>query len=315
MWGDINLPDNQVPQSHGPLPTNRNQEEVFQPVNHPGRRHPDRRRNLYSMPGQTRDSSNQAEEEQREREEREQQQRREREEAERQEEERWRREQARHEQTRQDQARQEQAQQEQAQQEAEELRQREEQARCEEERRRQREEQEQRREEEERRRRDAEQQQEEAARKEREREEAEQRYSEEQEQRRREEAEQQRQQDSSGGGGQEHFLQQVMQQSGTQTCYAASVCAVAARLGLHQHLQAVAASPGSHLLHLAFTRALSALLNSSSSRPTAENVVTRLNLCLDPSGRDERYNLYRQQCASEFVQDILGETRYVNDFL
>ena len=65
LWGDINLPDNQVPQSHGPLPTNRNQEEVFQPVNHPGRRHPDRRRNLYSMSGQTSNSSNQEEEEQR----------------------------------------------------------------------------------------------------------------------------------------------------------------------------------------------------------------------------------------------------------
>ena len=99
-----------------------------------------------------------------------------------------------------------------------------------------------------------------------------------------------------------------MQQSGTQTCYAASVCALAARLRLHQHLQAVAASPGSHLLHLAFTRALSALLDSTSPRPTAEPVVNMLNICLDPSGRDERYNLFRQQCASEFVRDILGET-------
>ena len=105
----------------------------------------------------------------------------------------------------------------------------------------------------------------------------------------------------------------MMQQSGTQTCYAASVCALAARLGLHQHLQAVAASPGSHLLHLAFIRALSALLDSTSPRPTAETVVSRLNLCLDPSGRDERYNLYRQQCASEFVRDILGEAINAKD--
>ena len=321
LWGDINLPDNQVPQSHGPLPTNRNQEEVFQPVNHPGRRHPDRRRNLYSMSGLPRDSSNQGEEEQRQREEREQQQR-ERAEAERQQQQRDQAEAERQQQQREraeEQQRRERAEaerqeeelrrrnqsdaerQEQARQEAEEQRQREEQARCEEEQRHQREQQEQRREEANQR-----QQEEETARKEREREEAEQRYREEQEHRR-EEAERQRQQDSSGGGGEEHFLQQVMQQSGTQTCYAASVCALAARLGLHQHLQAVAASPGSHLLHLAFIRALSALLDSTSPRPTAETVVSRLNLCLDPSGRDERYNLYRQQCASEFVRDILGE--------
>ena len=300
LWGDINLPDNQVPQSHGPLPTNRNQEEVFQPVNHPGRRHPDRRRNLYSMPGQSRDSSNQEEQEQGQREEHEQQQR-ERAEAERQEQEQWQREDAERQEEEQWQWNQAEAErQEQAWQEAEEQRQREEQARCEDEQRQQQEE-------------EHRQQQEEAARQERERDEAEQLFREEQEQRREEEAERQRQQDSSGSGGQEHFLQQVMQQSGTQTCYAASVCAVLARLGLHQHLQAVAASPGSHLLHLAFIRALSALLDSTSPRPTAETVVTRLNFCLDPSGRDERYNLYRQQCASEFVRDILGEAINAQD--
>ena len=50
LLSDIRRPDDQVPTSGGPMPSDR-RDDVFRPVHHPDRRSEDRRRNLYTVSG------------------------------------------------------------------------------------------------------------------------------------------------------------------------------------------------------------------------------------------------------------------------
>ena len=291
LLSDIRRPDDQVPHSGGPLPSGRG-EEVFRPVHHPGRRSEDRRRNMFNMRG-----TSQAEQSDRSQQEAEQEAARARQEAERE------AARARRDATAQQQAAEEAARarreataRQQAAEEAAQREAREETARQEREgrERAQREQMEQEAREREQ---DAREREQEA----REREQREEREREETERAQREERTQQE-------GDAEEQIQQAMQQGNTQTCYAASVCTLGARLGLHRCLQPEPASFESQQLHLAIISTFSAITDRSQARPSPEDIVRRLNLCLDPAGLyDERFDIMQQHCAGEFLHDFIGK--------
>jgi hypothetical protein len=98
-----------------------------------------------------------------------------------------------------------------------------------------------------------------------------------------------------------------MHQGNTQTCYAAAVCTLGARLSLHRCLQPEPASFESQQLHLAIISAFAAMTDRSQARPSPEDIVRRLNSCLDPAGRYKRFNIMRQHCAGEFLHDFIGK--------
>jgi hypothetical protein len=281
LLSDIRRPDDQVPHSGGPLPSGRG-EEVFRPVHHPGRRSEDRRRNMFNMRG-----TSQAEQSDRSQQGAEQEAARQQaaEEAARREAER---EDAR---ARREATARQQAAEEAAQREAREQEQRDETARQEREGREQTQ-----REQMEQEAREAQQQE----REDRARQAREQQQSEERESREARERQQREERE---------WIQQAMQQGNTQTCYAAAVCTLGARLGLHRSLQPQPASSESHRLHTSVISAFTALLDRSQARPSAVDIVHCLNTCLDPSGRDQRYNIMRQQCAGEFLRDFIGKKR------
>ena len=343
-WADSRRPDSHIPMSHGPLPSNRNQEEVFNPVYHVGRRHPDRRRNMFTgmeapaagAAGGSRGSSQ--EREAREQQEREEAARRREEAAQRAQEEEAaasrareeaanrerEQEEARRQEERRaaDRAREEEAAASRAREEAA-TRERDEAAT------REREQEEARRQEE---RRAADRAREEEAAASRAREE---REAADQEARRREQEEAARRQEQEAAEarererrdreaadqdhqGQEHtqtFLQQALHQRGTLTCYAASVCALSARLGLHRRLRSQPPSPEAGHLHIAFSTALSSLTDGFLARCSAVEVVTRLNDSIKmedfrrfgPGQPGDRYSLMEVSCAGEFVRDLVGE--------
>ena len=305
-WADMRRPDSHIPMSHGPLPTDRNQEEVFNPVHHEGRRHPNSRRNMFSGMGGSMSS-----EEARRREE-------EQAEATRQEQERA----DRRQQQEQEEARRRQQEQEEArrrQQEQEEARRR--QQEQEDARRQEQEQEEARRQEQEDARRQ--EQQEAAARRAREAAEEASRQAEEEARRQQQEAAeaQERERREREAADQDHqgqenenqeqtqtFLEQSLHQRGTVTCYAASSCAFSARLGLHRRLQSQPTSPQAGRLHLSFSTALSSLTDSSLDRISAEEVVRSLNSSIGPDGNGEfRYSVMEVCCAGEFFRDLVGE--------
>ena len=298
-WADPRRPDSHIPMSNGPLPSNKNEEEVFNPVHQGGRRHPDRRRNMFTgmeppaagAEGGSRGSS----------EEREAEEQQEREDA---------AERAREEEAAASRAREEAAARR-AREEAEARRTREEaearRAREEAAASRSREEREAAAQEQERARREREAAEERNAEEEEARRENEDRERQEQE-RREEQARERERQEREGSdweAGDSDILlpdvQQAMSQELTQTCYAASSCTLAARTGFHLFLLPDQ-SPAIQNLHQELGVTLGALVDISQPRPRANSVVRALN---DVMGR-EVFNLLVQECAGEFMEELIG---------
>ena len=368
LLSDIRRPDDHVPTSAGPLPSDRG-EEVFRPVHHPDRRSEDRRRNLYTVGGtgetaaeqearsaeETRrqersrweqeqarsareeacraeqEARRQEQERNREREDRErreeQSRERERQEQERREEQEQSREREHEERERrkeQEQSRERERQERERREEQEQSRERERQEQerrkeQEQSRERERQEQERRKEQEqsrERERQERESREEQESSRERERQESERREEQARERERREEQERQKEQagehtgdqgaeEGGGEAGDSDILlpdvQQAMSQELTQTCYAASSCTLAARIGLHLFLLS-GQGPATQKLHRELGVALGAIVDIFQPRPRANSVVQALNGVLG----GEVFNILVQSCAGEFMAELLG---------
>ena len=282
LISDIRRPDDHVPTSGGPLPSDRG-EEVFRPVHHPGRRSEDRRRNLYKMPGVQGLGASGAGQEQTSREREAAEARREREARRDRDAENARREREGAEAWRQEQARREQ--------EAEEARREQEAAEA----------------------RRAQEQEEENQREQERREEEDQAASASGAQTEEEEPQAGDDGAEEAGGDEETDqdaedsdiplpeVQQAMRQEMSQSCYAASSCTLAARTGLHLALQPDQ-RPAVQNLHRELRVVLGALVDRSLPRPRADLVIEALN---DVTGI-EMFDPLVQECAGEFLVTLVG---------